>query len=610
MNAPTSATSPQDRDIVDLLALGLFVCDARGVYLRVNPSYEALTGYPAQELVGRARLTQVHALPELQRRASELPFALSHDLEGQLVLTARTEPADSANPARPWACRRRDGATLQVQLSLARLPPTETGAACYLGVVTQEQAEHAGAQALWHAGFQDSSTQLPNAIWWQERAALRLQLARQHQRPCSVLVLEIDQMSRLRDSLGDDLLGRVLQMFGHRIRSTLGPDTVLASLGGGLLACVLEGDTPQIDGQLSSLLRHLSQPLQLPDRSLRLTASIGACAYLPERDQADAGELLHRARVALGTAKTAGGTQSRWFRGAMQAEAMDRLELEGLLRQALEKKQFSLVFQPQMNLATGHIPLMETLLRWQCPGRGAISPAVFIPVAEDIGLIPAIGEWVLREACREVGRLHRLLRGQQTPVPQVAVNVSARQLLLPGLIALVQSALEDAGLEPAHLEIEVTESVLVSDAEGALATLEGLRRLGVGLAIDDFGTGYSSFSYLTQFPFDRLKIDRSLVINIDRPGKGQAIVSAILSLAHALDMRVTAEGVETNEQAAALKALQCDELQGYWFSRPLTPKALERVLRQLLNPVHPEPVVGLAGTEQGFDKLSPDGLGT
>jgi len=189
-----------------------------------------------------------------------------------------------------------------------------------------------------------------------------------------------------------------------------------------------------------------------------------------------------------------------------------------------------------------------------------------------------IGEWVLREACREVGRLRRMLLGKSAEVPQVAVNVSARQLLQPGLIDLVKSALDDAGLLPEHLEIEVTESVLLGDTEGALATLEGLRALGVGLAIDDFGTGYSSFSYLTQFPFDRLKIDRSLIINIDKPGKGYAIVSAIVSLAHALEMLVTAEGVETAEQAEALKSLQCDDVQGYWFSRPLAPKALERVL--------------------------------
>ncbi|WP_198969952.1 sensor domain-containing phosphodiesterase [Xylophilus sp. ASV27] len=589
MSAPPHAAGLHDSDIVDLLALGLFVCDAQGLYLRVNPSYEALTGYTAGELVGRATLAQVHDLQELMQRSGELPFTLSRDEEGKLLLRANPSAPDpgkavGATLPRTWTCRRRSGAPIQVQLSLARLPTDGADTAHYLGVVTQEQGQHDSPHVNWHDGVQDAWTQLPNASWWHERAALKLQFARRRGTPCSVLVLEIDQMTRLRDSMGDDMLGQVLQLFGHRIRGTTGPETVLASLGGGLLACMLEGDVPEIDRLTGILLRRLSQPLQLVDRSLRLTASIGASICLPDRGRLEAGELLHRARVALGTAKAAGGAQSRWFRKAMQAEAIDRLELEGLLRQALEKKQFSLVFQPQVNLETGRIVLIETLLRWQCPGRGAVSPAVFIPVAEDIGLIPAIGEWVLRESCREVGRLRRLLTSRQAPVPQVAVNVSARQLLQPGLMALVESALQNAGMEPRHLEVEVTESALVGDAGSALATLESLRQLGVGLAIDDFGTGYSSFSYLTQFPFDRLKIDRSLVLDIDRPGKGSAIVSAILSLAHALDMRVTAEGVETGAQAAALKALGCDEVQGYWFSRPLTSKSLQQVLSAVAHP--------------------------
>ena len=471
---------------------------------------------------------------------------------------------------------------MRVQVTLTTLPqawPAALRTPCYMGLVNLEgaSARDASHGANWHEGFQDAWTQLPNVTWFQERASLKLQHARLRHRPCSVLVIEIDQMSRLRDSMGDDMLGQVLQLCGHHVRGVIGPDAILATIGGGLLACVVDGDTHEVDILIGHMLRRVSQPMQAIDRNLRLTASVGASLYLPEL-KVDTGELLHRARVALGAAKAAHGNQACWFRNAMQSEAVDRLELEGLLREALEQQQFSLVFQPQVNLSTGRILLMETLLRWQCPGRGSISPATFIPVAEDIGLIVPIGEWVLREACREVGRLRRMLLGKSAEVPQVAVNVSARQLLQPGLIDLVKSALDDAGLLPEHLEIEVTESVLLGDTEGALATLEGLRALGVGLAIDDFGTGYSSFSYLTQFPFDRLKIDRSLIINIDKPGKGYAIVSAIVSLAHALEMLVTAEGVETAEQAEALKSLQCDDVQGYWFSRPLAPKALERVL--------------------------------
>lgn len=574
-----------DSGLVDSFPQGVLVCDAQGVFLRVNAAYERLTGYSSAQLVGTAAtLAQVHDAVELLGRSAQLPFDVAPGALGQPVILARAEeaPASPAAELRPqaWTYRRRDGSTLRVQIDWLRLGGRAGGGAGarFAAVVTADAQGRDLVDKPWHDGLQDAWTQLPNAAWFQERAALKLQLARQRQGACAVVVLEIDQMARLRDSLGDERLGEVLQLCGHHARGVIGPDAVLATLGNGLLACLVEGEPQAVDAVIASLQRRLAQPIQFLERSLRLTASVGAAACLPELG-AGTGEWLHRARVALGAAKSAAtGGQARWFKDAMQAEAVDRLELERLLREALEHDQFSLVFQPQVNLATGRILLMETLLRWQCPGRGSISPATFVPVAEDIGLIIPIGEWVLRQACREVGRLRRLLAGKSAEVPQVAVNVSARQLLQPGLIDLVKSALDDAGLAPEHLEIEVTESVLLGDTEGALATLEGLRELGVGLAIDDFGTGYSSFSYLTQFPFDRLKIDRSLIVNIDQPGKGYAIVSAIVSLAHALEMLVTAEGVETVEQADALKRLQCDEVQGYWFSRPLAPAALERVL--------------------------------
>ena len=540
-------------DLVDSLPQAVFVCNAAGAYLHVNPAYAQLSGYTRDELVGHHTIARVHDGVEL--------------------------PAAGAPRCFPsWICRHRDGRVSRVLLSLGAWPQADGAAPLYVGTAMPERSQSdATGPGGWNDGFHDAWTQLPNAAWLRERTALKLQSARQRLRPCALLVIEVDQMARVRDSQGDEMLGQLLQLCGHRIRGTLGPEAVLATLGGGLLACVLDGDQREIDARIESLLRNLSLPLQGADRSLRLTASIGATIAAPEV-RIDATELLHRARVALGAAKAGGGAQARWFRNAMQSQAEDRLQLEGLLREALERNQFSLVFQPQLHLATGRIQHMEALLRWQCPALGPVSPAAFIPVAEDIGLIVPIGEWVMREACREVGRLRRLLALKGGRPPRVAVNVSAHQLLSPGLVEMVQSALADAGLGPEHLEIEITESIFLQDADRALATLESLRQLGIELAIDDFGTGYSSFSYLTQFPFDRLKIDRSLVMNVDQPGKGYAIVAAIVSLAHALGMKVTAEGMETPAQAEQLEALQCDDIQGYGFHRPLQPKVLERLL--------------------------------
>ncbi|MDA7415907.1 EAL domain-containing protein [Xenophilus arseniciresistens] len=540
--------------LVDCLPQAVFVCDDSGVYLQANPAYERLTGFAQSELLGQAMLARLH-------HGAVLPAV------GEATLWSRA------------LCRHRDGRALPVQLSVTRLPAGADDRHLYLGTAMPEASHDSGQQGPpWHQGFHDAWTQLPNATWLRERIALKLQAARPRGGACTLLALEIDQMVRLRDSLGDERVGEVLQLCGHRLRAVIGPDAPLATLGGGVFACLLEGDTAQADAIVAAVQRAISMPVEGSERPLRLTASLGAVVALPEAPMPEAAELVHRARVALNVARTAGGAQARWFTQAMQAQAQDRLQLEGRLREALEQNQFSLVFQPQLHLASGKVQHMEALLRWECPGVGFIGPQIFIPVAEDLGLIGRIGEWVMREACREVGRLKRLLAARGQPVPRVAVNVSAHQLLDAKLVPMVQSALAEAGLGPESLEIEITESIFLNDAERALATLEELRALGIELAIDDFGTGYSSFSYLTQFPFDRLKIDRSLIMNIDQPGKGHAIVSAIIALAHALGMRVTAEGMETPAQAHALQALHCDDIQGYGFSRPLRPVALEKLL--------------------------------
>ncbi|RYF58594.1 MAG: phosphodiesterase, partial [Comamonadaceae bacterium] len=392
--------------------------------------------------------------------------------------------------ATTWAstiCRHHDGRALRVQLSLTRVAGASQQAPIYVGTALPEPAREAAGGLAWHQGFHDAWTQLPNGAWLRERAALKLQTARTRRRACTLVALEVDQMTRLRDSLGDELLGQVLQLCGQRLRAVIGPDAPLATLGGGVLACLLEGDAVQADETLAALLRAVSMPLPGNERHLRLTASLGAVLAAPGAPARPARAAAHRARVALNVARTAGGGQARWFTASMQAQAQDRLQLEGRLREALEQNQFSLVYQPQLHLADGRVQHMEALLRWDCPGVGFIGPQIFIPVAEEMGLIVRIGEWVMREACREVGRLTRLLAARGAPAPRVAVNVSAHQLLDADLVPMVCSALADAGLSPQSLEIEITESIFLSEADRALATLEQLRALGIELAIDDFG---------------------------------------------------------------------------------------------------------------------------
>jgi EAL domain-containing protein (putative c-di-GMP-specific phosphodiesterase class I) len=286
---------------------------------------------------------------------------------------------------------------------------------------------------------------------------------------------------------------------------------------------------------------------------------------------------MRRAGVALSAASAINGNAVRRFSTALEGQAARRFELETMLREALEKQQLHLVYQPQVTLATGCIAQVETLLRWNHPQRGLISPVEFVPVAEESGLIEQIGEWVIRTACRDAGKLLR----QTGTLPRIAVNVSPQQFQRHNLFETIREALEDAALDPCYLEVEITEGALLGDTEQALQTLHALRELGVEVAVDDFGTGYSSLAYLTRFPLNRLKIDRSFVTGMTTDPQSAALVGAIIAMAHALKLRVTAEGVETAEQAAQLEALGCDEAQGFWFSRPITITALRNVLKPL-----------------------------
>ncbi|HEX7933354.1 MAG TPA: EAL domain-containing protein, partial [Paraburkholderia sp.] len=271
------------------------------------------------------------------------------------------------------------------------------------------------------------------------------------------------------------------------------------------------------------------------------------------------------------------GNAVRRFSTALEGQAARRFQIETMLREALERQQLHLVYQPQVTLANGRIAQVETLLRWNHPQRGMISPAEFVPVAEESGLIEQIGEWVIRTACREAGKLLRLVGS----LPRVAINVSPQQFQRPDLFGTIREALEQAALDPSYLEVEITEGVLLGDTEQALQTLHALRHLGVEVAVDDFGTGYSSLAYLTRFPLNRLKIDRSFVTRMGSDPQCMALVGAIIAMAHALKLRVTAEGVETPEQAAQLLALGCDEAQGFWFSRPVTASGLRNLLGPL-----------------------------
>ncbi|MFT3855966.1 MAG: bifunctional diguanylate cyclase/phosphodiesterase [Aquabacterium sp.] len=358
-------------------------------------------------------------------------------------------------------------------------------------------------------------------------------------------------------AVGDQLLRRV----AARLKTCVAEGDLLARLGGDEFALLSWRYATQAEASALAerLVMLMSEPCQLDDAMVEVRASVGVA--MAPRDGADPQSLLQCADLALYAAKAAGRNTYRFFEHAMGESARARVRLQAELGQALQANQFTLHFQPQTRLDTGEVIGFEALVRWQHSERGLIGPGEFIPVAEETGQIVPLGNWVLREACRVAAKWPRHLR--------VAVNLSAVQFRSSAVIDLVDEALAESGLAPERLELEITESALIEDHDGAQATLMALRSRGVRVALDDFGTGYSSLAYLKRFPMDKLKIDGMFVRSLDRDQDAQAVVTAIISLARALRLDTTAEGIETGEQLVMLKALGCDDVQGFLISRPM-----------------------------------------
>jgi len=433
----------------------------------------------------------------------------------------------------------------------------------------------------------DDITGLPNRAFFKERLTQALELARRHERKLALLFLDLDNFKRINDTLGhstgDILLNEVAKRLLVNLRVS---DAILqgkptadskdvARLGGDEFIVLLGEIRQPTDAGLvaTRLLESLARPVSLAGHDVTVTASIGVAVYPDDGETAET--LLKNADMAMYFAKREGRNGFQFFTEAMNAAALKRLTTENLLRQALERGELSLHYQPQIDVAAGTLSGMEALLRWNSAELGPISPADFIPLAEETGLILPIGEWVLRTACAQA----KAWRDAGASLPRVAVNVSVRQFAQDRFPALVEAVLRETGLEPQALELEITESVLMKDGAAALDTLRELKKLGVQLAIDDFGTGYSSLSYLKQFPIDRLKIDRAFVCAVNTDPQDRAITTAVIAMADSMNLSVTAEGVETADQLQFLKTRNCAEVQGYYLSRPLPAGDAERFLR-------------------------------
>lgn len=427
-----------------------------------------------------------------------------------------------------------------------------------------------------HLARYDALTGLPNRHLFQDRLREAIDRADREGRHMALMFVDLDHFKQINDSLGHAVGDAVLRAVAVRLRDTMRDTDTVARLGGDEFTIVCE-DLPDIASavQVASKVREaLSESLVVDGRAFGVSASVGVAIHAPGADDRD--HLLRSADIAMYRAKDSGRNAFAVFEPGMATAVTRRAAMESHLRLALERDEFRLVFQPKVEIASGRITGVEALLRWDCPELGFVSPAEFIPLAEEIGLIVAIGEWVLDAACAQGAAWIR----DGLPSLSIAVNLSPRELRDPLLIDRIARVLQRSGL-PAHLlELELTEGVVMDDIDRNIETLKAIRALGARLAIDDFGTGYSSLAYLSRLPIQTLKVDRALITPMEYSANAATLVSTVVSLAHALELDVVAEGVETIVQRNLLAGMHCDQLQGYLFSKPIDADALAGMVRQ------------------------------
>jgi diguanylate cyclase (GGDEF)-like protein len=428
---------------------------------------------------------------------------------------------------------------------------------------------------LRHLATHDVLTGLPNRVLLDDRLQQAIAHADRDMRSFALLICDLDRFKLINDSLGHRAGDELLQEVGRRLATVVRTADTVARFGGDefVLIGTSVADAEDAAGLASRVMDVLQAPVRIADIDIHTSPSIGIAMYPDDGTTAQA--LLAHADAAMYSAKQRGRGNFRHYEPGMHAGSEDRMQFESDLHNALALNQFELFYQPKVDTRTGEVRSAEALIRWKHPVRGLVSPADFIPLAEECGLIGAIGGWVIREACRQT----RAWQDDGVPPLRVSVNLSASQFRDSGLVESIRRALDDVGLGARYLEVELTESAVMSDPEQSIAILEQLSAMGVLVSVDDFGTGYSSMSYLRRFPIDKLKIDRVFIDEIVSRPEDASIVRAIVSLAHSLRLKVVAEGVETPAQLDFLKTAGCDEYQGYHFSRPLSAAEFETLFR-------------------------------
>jgi len=546
---------------LEAAANSVCITDAKGNIVWTNPAFSVLSGYSAVEVLGVNRSL-------LESGVQDHGF---YKEMWDAVSSGKTWRGEIVN-------RRKDGGLVPEDMTIT---PVESRPGCitHFIAINQDISERKLAQQRAdYLAYYDALTGLPNRMLLCDHLNAAVAAASRRGRGTALLFLDLDRFKIINDSLGHSFGDLLLQQVANRLKNEIRQEDTVARVGGDEFLIVLAKvkDLAEVEAIATRIVNSVVGEFVIQGRTVNVTCSLGISVY-PEHGE-DGETLIKNADAAMYSAKEQGCNTFRFFTEQMNMEVMERLNLENGLRSAIDRGELFLEYQPQINIANGKVIGMEALLRWQSREWGLVMPDRFIRVAESSGLIVAIGEWVLRTACSQMKHWH----DEGLLVSPIAVNVSAVQFRQEGFKELIGQVLNDTGLAPEYLELELTESLLLSNKDVMFEVLNGLKDMGLKLAIDDFGTGYSSLSYLRQFPVTKLKIDRSFIREVELNPDDAAITAAIISMAKVLGLKVIAEGVENEAQLLFLAEHMCDEVQGYYFSRPLNAQNVERMLRKPL----------------------------
>ncbi len=544
---------------IEASANGIMITDLTqedGPIIYLNAAFTRITGYPAEEALGRNPRFLMGS-DRAQIGLAEIRASILECREGQALLRNY----------------RKDGSLFWNDLTIAPVQAEGEPVRHFVGVINDVTERRRYEEELERSSTRDALTGLANRSLLHDRIERAISFARRQDSSVAILLLDADQFKRINTSLGHQAGDAVLQAIAERLNECIRERDALARIGGDEFVALLTGcgKIEEVTLVAGRMLEALARPLTVGGREITLGASIGISIF--PQDGGDAETLLRNADAAMHGAKAGGRNALRFYTADMNAEALRKLEIESRLRLAIERDQLMLHFQPIVDLRTGTTPWVEALLRWQDEDGHQISPAEFIPLAEQAGLMSSLGAWVLERVCSQIRAWNASPHAHVKDLG-VAVNLSARQLHDPGLVGQIRNALRDSNVAPRRLTFEITESAVMDNAEEAATILADLKGLGVALAVDDFGTGYSSLAYLHRFPIDELKIDRSFIVGAIEHPDSTAIINGIVGLARNLGLRTVAEGVETEAQRQIVSRAGCDAMQGYLFSRPVPPDQL------------------------------------